>query len=81
MDFLDLTSDERKLLIFFKFIFKYPRNYEQTNEIFNIIRKKIGEDTLTKLTSCLLYHPYCVYNIDVININTISDEYYYVYFN
>ena len=40
LDFLDLTSDERKLLIFFKFIFKYPTNYEQKNEIFNIIRKK-----------------------------------------
>jgi len=28
-----------------------------------------------------LYHPYRVYNIDVININTVSDEYYYLYFN
>ena len=54
LNFLNLTSDERKLLIIFKFIFKYPTNYEQTNEIFNVVIKKIGEDALSKLTSCLL---------------------------
>jgi len=81
VDFTDLTTDERKVLMFFKLIFEFSSDYKQFKDIFKMTREKIGKDTLSKLTSCMSYHPYGVYGRDIIRVDSMTYEYYYKYFN
>jgi len=81
VDFTDLNTDERKVLMFFKLIFEYSSDYTQYKEIFNIAEEKFGKGTLLKLTKSMFYHPFGVYTRDIIDVDSMTDEYYYKYFN
>ena len=78
LDFLDLNGDERKLLMFFKFLARNPLISENINDK---LKKEMDMDTMSKLTECLFCHPRIVYYMEVSDMDVESYEDCSEYFN